>query len=45
MGNVGSYQWDSRELSNGELAVNAAEEHCRGNPDDDGETGLCPGIS
>ena len=32
-------------VSNGELTVNAAENNCRGNPDDDGETGLCPGIS
>lgn len=35
----------TNDVSNGELTVNAAEDNCRGNPDDDGETGLCPGIS
>ena len=35
----------TNDVSNGELTVNAAEDNCRGNPPDDGKTGLCPGIS
>ena len=32
-------------VANAELTVNAAEDSCRGIPDDDGETRLCPGIN
>ena len=35
----------TNDASNGELTANAAVDNCRVNPDDDGETGLGPGIS
>lgn len=35
----------TNDVSNGELTINAAVDNCRANLDDDGETGLCPGIS
>lgn len=34
----------TNDVLNGELTVNAAEDNCRANSDDDGETGLCSGI-